>query len=194
MKKVIFAIGLLALSGSKVAFAADPYPTCNDALGNGYNLTQYMVGAAYNRAACDRDLASQYELLLVNILPGYWARVSTTPAKEACLFEGSYLGWVDGMTAAYAKCSAVPGFDAIPYKTLGLVAAKLFQSLWTAESSTEPNYVTVSVVYNVFPTDPTLPFLGLKSECESAILGILETIPGVSQPIESALVDAVCGQ
>ena len=191
MKKVILAIGLLALSGSKVAFAADPYPTCNDALGNGYNLTQYMVGATYNRAACDRDLASQYETIMINILPGYWAGVSTTPAKEACLFEGSYQGWVDGMTAAYAKCSAVPGFDGIPYRTLGLVAAKLFQSLWTAESSTMPNYVTVSVVYNVFSTDPTLTFSGLRCECESAIRG---TISGVSQPIVSALIAAVCGQ
>jgi hypothetical protein len=190
MKKVILAIGLLALSGSKAAFAADPYPTCDDALGNGYNLTAYMVGAAYNRAACDRDSASEYETLLMNIIPGYWVGVSTTPAKEACLFKGSYEGWTDGMKAAYAKCATVPGFESIPYRTLGLLAAKLFQSLWTAGSSTAPNYVTVSMVNSVFATDPTLPLSGSSVECESAIRG---TISGVGQPIVSALVAAVCG-
>jgi len=186
MKKVTFGVVLMASLWSGGAFAADPFLTCTDAANYGYNTTRSMVSASYNRAACNRDLASQYEMFLVAILPEYLAGVQTTPSKSACLFDGSYEGWLDGMSDEYADCADVDGFAGISRRTVAGVAVGLFESLLGSAS----DYVTPAVVSDVFAYDYSqLELTGVRYECEARMRGGLS---GVRPDLVAALVEAVC--
>lgn len=191
MKKFTFSVITMALLLAGPAFAAgpsatDPFASCTAASNYGYDTSRSMVSASYNRANCDRSLASQYETFLEAILPQYLGGIQTTPTKFACLFQGSYEGWLDALSDEYADCEGVPGFDGIPRATVGGVAAALCDPLWAGA----PSYVTPAVVEDVFTYDySSLDLTGERYECEARVRGQLSGIPA---ELVNILVATVC--
>lgn len=170
------------------AALADPFESCTAADNYGYNTVANLVSASYNKARCDRTLASQYEEFLTAIVPTYLAEVakSTTEEKSACMLRGSHEGWLDMTRNEYAQCADVAGFEAVPRRLLGKTAGSLFQSFyWIAPSFYSAGNVPTYIGYSY----SQLAQKGNSAECESEARIALS---GVPQVLATALVVTVC--
>lgn len=167
---------------------ADPFESCAAADNYGYNTVANLVSASYNKARCDRALASEYEGFLTAIAPAYLAAIAklTTDEKGACMLRGSNEGWLDTTRKEYAECSGVAGFEAIQRRLLGQISGSLFQSFyWIA-----PNYYSTGNLpgYFAYAYDE-LKLAGSIAECEGEIRVALSGIP---QPLVTVLIATVC--
>lgn len=181
-----------ALAGATFVYAgsalADPFESCKAADNYGYNTVANLVSASYNKARCDRGLASEYEGFLTAIVPSYLAAMAkvTTEEKSACMLRGSNEGWLDTTRDAYTKCSGVTGFDAIQMRLLGEIAGSLFESFyWIA-----PNHYSTGNVPGYFAYDyDQLRLAGNVAECETEVRSALSGIP---QPLVASVIVTVC--
>lgn len=194
MKIMIWSTIGAAFLWSGVAAALDPFMDCDSATNYGYNVVSNFVSSAYDKANCDRSLASQYEQFLPAILPPYLGQVgkASTQEHQGCILKGCYEGWLAQTEEAYQNCVATPGFAAIDQGLLGTVASALFSSFyWDATTS---GYYTATNVPTFFAYpfssgDPPLTLTKNSIACET---NIRTTLSGVPQDVVAALVKTVC--
>lgn len=182
-------IAILELAGAAFLCSssalADPFQSCADADAYGYDTVTNLVSASYNKARCDRNLASRYEGFLVAIIPTYLAEMAknTTVEKGACLLRGSNAGWLDTTQDEYDDC---PDFDVIQRRLLGQIAGSLFQSFyWVAPNFYSPENIPG---YFSYPDDHR-DLAGTIGECESEIR---VSLSGVPQVLVTSLINTAC--
>lgn len=194
MKTTMLTLASATLFWTAAASAAppassDPYASCTDAYNYGQNMAHFYVSAVYNKAACNRDLATRFEAYVFDVIPAYWAQEAepTTPEKAACLLQGSFAAWMDTTERQYLiDCPGVPGFDTIQRKLIGHVSASLFSAFYFVT----PGYYTPDVVSASFAFDfSTWPLAGTPLDCS---VQIDVRGAGVPQELLNALKAAVC--
>ncbi|MGC4070400.1 MAG: hypothetical protein QM784_38195 [Polyangiaceae bacterium] len=186
--RIVIGCLLGAVLSWSTAALADPFKSCTDAANYGYNVVRNLAGASYNRAHCDRDAATEYEQILLDLLPEFLADMGarSTAEGQACLLNGSYEGWLDTIDKEYNGCSGAYGFDAISRGLIGEIAGALFQEFYWKE----PGYYTPDTVPTIFAYPyGTLDLKGTLAQCEAEIRGV---VSGVSQSTVTALVQTVC--
>ena len=191
MKIMIWNTVGAAVLWSGVA-AADPFLGCESASNYGYNIVSNFVSSAYDKANCDRGLASQYEQFLPVILPPYLGQIGKTSTQEngGCLLRGCYEGWVVQTEEAYQNCGEKSGFEAIDQGLLGTVASSLFNAFyWGATAYYTEKNVPTFFAYPFSPGDPALSLTRNGIACEA---NIRATLSGVPQALVTALVVTVC--
>lgn len=187
MRTIIWGLAGAVFMYSSGALA-DPFESCAAAENYGYNTVANLVSASYNRARCDRALASEYEGFLTAIIPMYLGEMAklTTDEKGACMLRGSNESWLDTTRNEYGECSGVAGFEAIQRRLLGQIAGSLFQSFyWIA-----PNFYSSGNVPGYFAYRyEQLALTGNIAECEGEARTALS---GVPQVLVAALISTVC--
>lgn len=166
---------------------ADPYPTCTDAYNEGHNTVANFVSASYNRAGCNRDVATQYEGFMTSVIPFYLASFAraTTEANGACMLQGSYHSWLETTKGEYGDCGT-QGFLAIERGLLGTIAGTLLREFYL----NSPGYYGPDQIAAVFAFPYfALPLSGTSRDCRDSID---ESLAGTAPELNSTLKATVC--
>lgn len=188
MKIITSGVVAATLAWASGALAADPFNSCSDAHNYGYNTVTNLVSASYNKAQCDRNLASQYEKFLTAIVPSYLARMAQelSDANRNCLLQGSNEGWLDTTSDEYGDCHDTAGFEGVQRKLIGEITGSLFQTFyWLEPASYSGDAISSAFIYPYTRLD----LVGTSSDCETAVR---TSLSGVPQPLVTGLLNTVC--